>query len=200
MVLFANFIARNIHRVSWKFSWTWACSKVKASLCCLLIHNANIFTARVHTYDGRLCFHRCVSVQLSEGGYPIPGLGRGVPHPRSGLEGGVPHPRSGEVPHPRSGWRGTPSQVWPGGYPISGWGYLISGWGVPPDQVWMIGGIPGVPPHTWDGVPPYIDLGWGTPWPRPGMGYPPHLRWGTPYIDLGQGTPLPRPGMEYPPT
>ena len=36
-----------------------------------------IFTACVRTYDGRLCFHRCVSVQLCGGGYPIPGLGRG---------------------------------------------------------------------------------------------------------------------------
>ena len=42
-----------------------------------------VITARVRTYDGRLCFHRCVSVQLL-GGYPIPGLGRGVPHLRSG--------------------------------------------------------------------------------------------------------------------
>ena len=31
-----------------------------------------IFTAHVRTYDGRLCFHRCVSVQLSGGGVPCP--------------------------------------------------------------------------------------------------------------------------------
>ena len=40
--------------------------------------------------------------------------------------------------------------------------------GVPP-QTWD-----GVPPTwTWDGVPPYLDLGWGTPLPRTEMGYPP---------------------------
>ena len=50
------------------------------------------------------------------GGYPIPGLdGGGVPCPRS--EGGTPA---------RSGWWG---------------GYL----GYPPGQVWMVGGLPGVP-------------------------------------------------------
>ena len=69
-----------------------------------------IFTARVRTYDGRSCFHRCVSVQLSGGaggGYPIPSLGRGVPHPRSGQGGVTPSHFQG----------GTPSQV-QGGYPI----------------------------------------------------------------------------------
>ena len=46
------------------------------------------------------------------------------------------------------------------------------------------GGYYGYPPTwTWDGVPPYPDLGWGTPpLPGPGMGYPP-------YLDLGCGTP-----------
>ena len=96
------------------------------------------FTARVRsTYDGRLCCHRCVSVQLSGGG--------GVPCPRSG-SWGVPHPRSGSwgVPHPRSGWwGGYPSQVWMvgGGTPArSGW------WGVPhPRSGWW--GVSGVPPH-----------------------------------------------------
>ena len=142
-----------------------------------------IFTARVRTYDGRLCFHRCVSVQLWGGGgwYPISGLmvGRGLPHPRSDgggylspgqMVGGVPHPRSnggGGVPHPRSGWwrgsRGTPpGQVWMvGGYPgypqpgLDDGGYL----GYPHRQVWMVG-VPGVPPR------PGLDGG-GYP------GYPP---------------------------
>ena len=76
-----------------------------------------MFTVRVcSTYDGRLCFHRCVSVQLSGGevtpsqvwgqaggaGYPIPGLdGGGYPGipPSPGVDGG-----------------GTLSQVWMGGY------------------------------------------------------------------------------------
>ena len=62
---------------------------------------------------GRYCF-QFVSPHLhGEGTYPIPGLGGGVPHPRSGWWG---------VPHPRSGWSGgTPSQVWMvGGYTIPG--------------------------------------------------------------------------------
>ena len=71
--------------------------------------------------------------------------------------------------------------------------------GVPriPPQTWD--GVPpwtwdGVTPSTWtwDGVPPYLDLGWGTPLPGPEMGYPP-------YLDLGWGTPLPGPGMGYQP-
>ena len=119
---------------------------------------------------GRYCFHRCLSVKIS-GGYPISGLGRGVSHLRSGgtpCLGGTPCPRG--VPHfrgyPILGCTlcpgGTPSQFWLWGYPIPGWGYPISGQGVPR-------------------VPPYQDLRWGIPPPRPGMGYP-----------------LPRPGMEYP--
>ena len=90
-------------------------------------------TTRIHsTYDGRLCFHRCVSVQLL-GGWGAPSqvwmVGGVLPHPRSGWSG---------VPHPRSGWcGGTPSQVWmlwgvP--HPRSGWwGYptTMTGW-VPP--------------------------------------------------------------------
>ena len=71
-------------------------------------------------------------------GYPVPGLGGGAGgYPISGLGKGVPHLRSGwGVPHPRSGWwgvtQGTPNQVWIVGgylgYPLtrSGW------WGVPP--------------------------------------------------------------------
>ena len=57
-----------------------------------------MFTARVRTYNGRLCFHRCVSVQLpwGGGGYPISGLGRGGT--RSQVQvGGVP-----VVPPPRN--------------------------------------------------------------------------------------------------
>ena len=59
---------------------------------------------------------------------------------------------------------------------------------------------------------PYLDLGWGTPPPGPGMGYPPTWTWDgvrplprpgmgyAPYPDLGWGTPLPGPEMGYPPT
>ena len=69
--------------------------------------------------------------------------------------------------YPVPGQGGTPSQVWGRGYPIQTW----------------LGGVLWV-------FPP--DLGWSTPLPRPGIGYP-H------YLDLGWGTPLPRPEMEYPP-
>ena len=76
-----------------------------------------------------------------------------------------------------------------------------------PHHLDLAGGIPQVPPQTWDGVPPPVktwdgvpphpDLGWGTPMSRPGMGYPPSrpgmgyppdLRWDTP-PDLGWSTP-----------
>ena len=88
-----------------------------------------IVTACVRTYDGRLCFHRCVSVQLSGGGvYPIPGLDGGGGYPIPGLGGWG----GGEVPHPRSGW-------WRGDTP---------------SQVWMVGGNQGTPHHPDLGYPP----------------------------------------------
>ena len=123
-----------------------------------------LFTARVRsTYDGRLCFHRCVSVQLlGGGGYPIPGL-RGYPIP--GLDGGR---------YPSQVWMvgGTPSQVWMvGGYPgqvwmvgeyhipgLDGLGVPRTGWHTPNHHDWM--GYP--PPHNWMGYTPHD-------W----MGYPP---------------------------
>ena len=105
-------------------------------------------------------------------GYPIPGLGRGVPHLRSG-QGGTPY----QV------WLGgTSSQVWPGGYPIPGldWGYpgypllTRSGWGT----LWP--GLDGIPPQTPpDPSPPDLgqgtpsDLGWGTPRTWDGVPHPP---------------------------
>ena len=94
----------------------------------------------------------------SGGGYPISGLG-GYPIPGPG--GTLSQVRGG---YPISGLGGTPSQV-RGEYPIPGPG-------VTPSQVQ--GGIPskvwgeGVPQ-----VPPQSDLGWGTPLPRLGTGYPP---------------------------
>ena len=52
--------------------------------------------------------------------------GRGVPRPRSVRGGGYPIQGLGEgVPHPRSGWEGYP--VWVGGYPNP-----RCGWGTPP--------------------------------------------------------------------
>ena len=112
------------------------------------------------------------------GGYPIPGLGCGVPHPR-----GVPQPGMDGTGYPIPG--GYPGQVLMvggtqgtpptpgldgGGYP--GYTPAWSGW-------W--GGYPeypppwnGVPPQTWDGIPPLPSRpGWGTP--HPGMGSLPPL-------------------------
>ena len=74
----------------------------------------------------------------------------------------------GTLPHPMSGGGGTLSQVWVGGYTISGLGgYPISGGG---GQYPMSGGYPisrGVP-HIWGGTP------------CPGGGYP-----------MSRGTPCP---------
>ena len=151
---------------------------------------------------------------------PVPG-GQGVPHPRSRLE-------EGGYPIPGIGKGGTPSQVQERGAPIPGlnkgypsiqtwngvppssdleWGtsHLDLGWGIPshlegvPPVSWMgylplsgpwMGYLPWmgppshldlVAPHQLDGEPPYLDLGWGTPWsarwgispPGPGMVPPP---------------------------
>ena len=84
-----------------------------------------------------------VCSHLRGGGYPISGLGRGVPHPRSRFWGypipgpgsggtpsqvwGVPHPRSGGTPSQVRG--GSPSQVWGVPHPMSG-GVLL----VPPPE------------------------------------------------------------------
>ena len=119
------------------------------------------------------------------GGYSIPGLDRGEPHPMSGWGGtpskvcmrGVPHPSSGlgGVPHPRSGWEGgTPSQVWPGGYPM--------GWGTPQDLGWGT-------PWTMDWVPS----------PRPGMGYPLGPGMGYPLPQTWDGVPSPQTWDGIPP-
>ena len=103
--------------------------------------------------------------------------------------GRVPRPRLGGVPCPMS--RGcTPSHVW-GGTPSQVWGYPIPCPGVPHLRS-------GVPPHHLDlAGAPSPRPGWGTPPPaRPGMGNPPgqtwdwvppypHLRWGTPPLRYG---------------
>ena len=71
----------------------------------------HIFTARVRTYDGRLCFHRCVSVQGGWGGTRSQIFG-GVPGLRFSGGEGLPGLRfSGRVPGLRfSGGGGTWSQ------------------------------------------------------------------------------------------
>ena len=85
--------------------------------------------------------------QVWLGGYPIPGLAREIPHPRS---------RRGEgVPHPRSGWGGT-----------QGTPPTRSGWVTPPPGMGSHLDLGQGTPQTWDRVAP-LDLGQGTP-PRPG--------------------------------
>ena len=140
-------------------------------------------------------------------GYPIPGLGRGVPHPRSQgtpSQRGVtpsqgweyPIPGVEWVPNLRSGWK-VPHPVLDGGTP--GYPLILDGvspisrMGLPTSQTWD--GVPlsgpgmgnpcqqnGVPPvQTWDG---YLH-----PWD----GVPPTQTWdGVPPPDLGRGTPPPR--------
>ena len=98
--------------------------------------STGIVTARVRTYDGRLCFHRCVSVQGGEGGYQVSDFRGGVPGLRfSGggtrsqiFRGGVPGLRfSGGGYQVSDFWGGTRSQIFGGG----GTWYQIFGGGVP---------------------------------------------------------------------
>ena len=92
--------------------------------------------------------------------------------------GGVPHPvmvgGTWGTPPSRPDQGGTPSNHGTLGYlgvpPVQTWD------GVPPTQTWD-----GVPPYTWNGVPLYPDLGWGTPHPELGWGtHPSRPGWGTP--------------------
>ena len=96
-----------------------------------------------------------------QGGYPIPGLGGRVPHPRSW---GVPCLRSRRYPIPGLGGFPIPGL---GGTPSQGQGSTLSQvQGGYPTLTWMGRGVP------------HPDLGFGTPPARPGMGYPlpPDLR------------------------
>ena len=147
---------------------------------------------------------------LDLGGYPILLTG-GVPHPRSGW--GTPLIRrqisivstcyvAGSMPLAFRGTflylllptskveEGTSSQVQMGGvpYPRSRQG------GYYPSQVWMVGGIPRVPPgQIWmvGGTPPARSWWWGYPLATSGW-------WGVPWVPLpprlarsGWGTPQP---------
>ena len=122
----------------------------------------------------------------------------GVPQPpQPGLDaGGYPIPDLEGVPHHRSGQGGTPSQVWTGGYPITGLDRGVShprsGWGGTPSQVWMVG-------------VPHPRSGWGyLGYPQPGLdgeGYPiTGLDRGVPPSQVWMGR-YPIPGLdggEYP--
>ena len=72
-----------------------------------------IFTARVRSTTGGYVFTGVYLFNFREGGYPIPGLDRGVPHPADWggylilLDwGGLPHPIP--APPPQPGLDGVP--------------------------------------------------------------------------------------------
>ena len=94
-----------------------------------------VVTARIR----RMREGNIFSLSTLVGGYTVQGLWVGGVYPIPGLGGGVPCPRSGWG-YPISGLGGggvTPSQVWVGGTP---------------DQVWMVGGgTQGTPPPTMTG-------------------------------------------------
>ena len=131
------------HTSDWFFSeWTL---KLLCSECQYLMDwSRGNFYRPLTWYDGRLCFHRCLSVQVG---------------------GGVPQPGPDGRTLARSRWQGVPSQVQicstrpgsDGGYPsqVQTGGY--------PNQVQMGGTL------ARDGESP--GQGWGTP--RPGIGYSP---------------------------
>ena len=100
------------------------------------------------------------SIQLT-GEYPIPGLGKGVPHPRWG----VSHPANqGHLIQLIGG--STPSQVQVGGYPIQ-----PTGGEPPPIQDWM-----GYPPPIHDWYPLHPRMMGYLPPIQDWMGYPPPSR------------------------
>ena len=131
----------------------------------------------------------CVCSTFGGGGYPIPSLGRGVPHLRSEV-GGYPgqvwgggtlaRSRCWGVPHLRSEVGGYPSQVWGGGGTLARsrcWGGTPSqvnwGEGVPWPSLDDVGGYPKYPPGPEMGYPPRHGTGYP---PRHEMGLPPPLR------------------------
>ena len=79
-------------------------------------------------YEGRYCFHRCLSVRIS-GEYPIQRMAGGGVFTPSQVQTGVPHPRS------RQGG-GTPTHT------------SRTRWGIPPLQDWV--GYPHPPPQSGD--------------------------------------------------
>ena len=126
-----------------------------------------IFTDRVRSTTGRLCFDSCLSFCLSTpGGYP------------SQVQWGVPWPGGTHLRYPC--W------MWLGGYPDGGVPHLgyylhqtwpgVLRWGstppqVPPCQTWLGGTLMGGLPHL--RYPP-VRPGWGV-YPNsgyPGRGYP----------------------------
>ena len=143
-----------------------------------------LFTDRVRSTTGRLCFDTCLSVcpqgrepqwGSSQAGVPLSSLGRGYPIIGWGVPAiqpgsGVPHHWTGGYPHSALDG-GTPIQPYPhpalDGVPPSslGQGYQV---GVPPPiQAWDTSIQVGVSPIQ--GGMGYPPQGWGTP---PSKGYP----------------------------
>ena len=121
---------------------------------CSFSNNLFFYFYRPRTkYEGRYCFHRCLSINISRG-YPVPGLRR----------------------YPIQVWMvgDTPSQVWGGGVNLSrSGGYPIPGlgWGRGyPIQVWMVGGTP-----SWGVCQPGLDGGGYLEYPQLGLGYSPGM-------------------------
>ena len=105
------------------------------------------------------------------------------------------------LPPPSEGWRkvkfslcppfrgGTPSQVWTGGYPITG-----PGGGATPSQVWMGGNLSkvwmgGTLSQVWAGGTP--SCWWGIPHPRKGYPHPGLECMGYPNLGLDRVPPPP---------
>ena len=140
-------------------------------MCFLYVFSSSLSPAYVVRTTGVYVFTGVCLFNFREGGYPISGLDKGVPHARSR---GVPHPSSGG---------GTPPHVWLGGthsadegYPIPG---LIEGY-----PILLTGRYPRYPPSKIGWVPPS----------RPGMGrvsqVPPCPRLdGVPHIQTWDGIP-----------
>ena len=121
--------------------------------------------------DGRLCFHKNVSVNTPVRGNPIRLMGDGstpilpdggippsflIGVPQLANWGGTLHRDWMRVPPVRTGWGHPPLQL-DGGTPYPCWDYM----GVPhPCWDWM-----GVPPTpiSWMGYPPHSQLDRGTP-------------------------------------
>ena len=85
------------------------------------------------------------------------------------------------------GYGVTPSSPGQGEYPEVPLHLDLDGV-LPPTWTWD-GIVP--PPWTWDGVPPHLDLGWGSPSVWTWDGVPPISWMGTSHLDLGWGTPPP---------
>ena len=135
-----------------------------------------VFTDRVRSTTGRICFDTCLSICLSTpGGVPRPGPGGGVPLPGVLLPGGTPVEgvTPPQVP-PLNLAMGYPYQGVPHlGYPPIGPGWGVPNLGYPPSDLAV--GVPlleGTPPQVIDRVLDTLPC-WEVPLPGgvPHLGY-----------------------------